>query len=62
MAGKRNRGRPVKGYRKDKQYRLRLTEKEDLMLGEMSVELDMTKADIFRQALLNYYDKMMLEL
>lgn len=51
------RGRPKKEDSRDKQYRVRLNNDEDAMLAYASGVTGKQKADIFRQALVDYYNK-----
>lgn len=50
-------GRPKKEDSRDKQYRVRLNEKEDEMLEYASNVTGKQKSEIFRQALVEYYEK-----
>lgn len=49
-------GRPVKEDSRDKQYRIRLNDAEDEMLGFCSLETGEAKSEIFRKALKAYYE------
>lgn len=49
-------GRPKKEDSRDKQYRVRLNEEENLMLDFCSEETGEAKSEIFRKALKAYYE------
>lgn len=51
------RGRPKKEDSRDKQYRVRLNDDEDEMLNYASGITGKQKSEIFRQALVDYYNK-----
>lgn len=51
------RGRPKKEDSRDKQYRVRLNDSEDEMLNYASGITGKQKSEIFRQALVDYYNK-----
>lgn len=50
-------GRPKKDDSRDKQYRVRLNNEEDRMLNYASSKTGKLKSEIFRQALVEYYNK-----
>lgn len=51
------RGRPKKEDSRDKQYRVRLNDDEDEMLERASGLTGKQRSEIFRQALVDYYNK-----
>ena len=56
MKGNEKRGRPTKDNRRDDSYRIRLNAEEKQMLTQISEWSGLTKADVIRIALFNYYD------
>ena len=52
----KKRGRPIKDNKRDDSYRIRLNAEEKQMLTQMSEWSGLTKADVIRIALFNYYD------
>ena len=52
----KKRGRPTKDNKRDDSYRIRLNAEERQMLTQMSEWSGLTKADVIRIALFNYYD------
>ena len=52
----KKRGRPTKDNKRDDSYRIRLNAEEKQMLTQMSEWSGLTKADVIRIALFNYYD------
>ena len=52
----KKRGRPAKDNKRDDSYRIRLNAEEKQMLTQMSEWSGLTKADVIRIALFNYYD------
>lgn len=52
------RGRPKKENSRDKQYRVRLNDDEDGMLSYASGVTGKQKSEIFRQALVDYYNNL----
>ena len=52
----KKRGRPTKDNRRDDSYRIRLNAEEKQMLTQISEWSGLTKADVIRIALFNYYD------
>ncbi len=53
-------GRPKLDNSRDRQYRVRLNEKENNMLEYSSSATGLTKSEIFRQALVDYYNKVLV--
>lgn len=53
-------GRPKKEDSRDKQYRVRLNEEEDRMLGYASQATGVRRSEIFRLALQDYYNNVRL--
>lgn len=53
-------GRPKKDDSRDKQYRVRLNSEEDSMLKYASSKTGKLKSEIFRHALVDYYNKVRL--
>ncbi len=53
-------GRPKKEDSRDKQYRVRLNEEEDRMLGYASQATGVRRSEIFRIALQDYYNNVRL--
>lgn len=54
-------GRPKKDDSRDKQYRVRLNDKEDDMLAFASKVTGIPKSEIFRKAMQDYYEKVKLQ-
>lgn len=54
-----NRGRTKKEDSKNNQYRLRMSDEESEMLKILSEESGLSRADILRKALKNYYGLIM---
>ena len=52
----KKRGRPTKDNKRDDSYRIRLNAEEKQMLEQISEWSGLTKADVIRTALFNYYD------
>ena len=50
------RGRPTKDNKRDDSYRIRLNAEEKQMLTQISEWSGLTKADVIRKALSEYYD------
>ena len=53
-------GRPPKDNSRDKQYRVRLNDEEDSMLSYVSSLTGKQKSEIFRNALEDYYHKIII--
>lgn len=54
------RGRPKIEDSRNNQYRIRLNDEEEQMLSYVSKKTDRTKSEIFRTALMEYYNKVLL--
>ncbi len=54
-------GRPKLEDSRDNQYRVRLNDSEDEMLEYASEKTGKTKSDIFRQALKDYYNRLLVD-
>lgn len=52
----KKRGRPTKDNKRDDSYRIRLNAEEKQMLTQLSEWSGLTKADVIRTALFNYYN------
>ena len=56
---RRGRGRPLKADAKRKRFDMLMDENEEEMLQHLTIESDMSKAEIMRKALTVYYNMKM---
>jgi len=56
---KRGRGRPLKADARRKRFDMLMDENEEEMLHHLTIESDMSKAEIMRKALTVYYNMKM---